>query len=335
MKTSIFSARHLFVVNPVCFSNRLKMEALITEIHHFFNNLENSPTWKSPEYAIHISRFPRDAIWAIQKFANAVPSEAPLRVYAVGGTGTIFDCLNGIIDLSNVELGIIPYKKETDFYSISKVENKGVLNLLEVQTQAPSVPVDVLYCGSNYALSHCLVGMEALSNANTKRIREGSAFLDRCISVFFNTLNVNSMRYIGITYPELLRQNYHMWVDDKNMSGRYAFINIFNGPYYKHASVEKDPADGWLDVVACGEMSALKSLSVINKFVNGDHAKHPDLFTCHRAKKIFLSSSQPLILDLDGEIFYDKYISVEIMPKKVRIIVPTQAHQGMNNEFHK
>jgi diacylglycerol kinase family enzyme len=331
MTTSIFSARHFFVVNPVCFNNRLKMEAVITEIHHFFNGLKNSPTWKSPEYAIHISRFPRDAIWAIQRFASAVPSGAPLRVYAVGGTGTLFDCLNGVIELSNVELGVIPYKKEVDFYRAFKVENMEVLNSLAVQTCAPSVPVDVLYCGSNYALNHCLVGMEALSRANTKRARKGSAFLDRCISEFLHTLNINSMCFIGITYPELLKQNYHMWVDDKNMSGKYAFINISNSPSYtrnkKHVILEADPTDGCLDVLTCGEMKALKSINVINKYVNGDCVKHSNLIRYQQAKKIFLSSSQPLILDLDGEIFYDKYISVEVIPKKVRIIVPAQVHQ--------
>jgi diacylglycerol kinase family enzyme len=329
MSTSILSARHFFVVNPVCFYNRMEMDAIITEIHDFFSSMKNPAVSAVAEYDIHVSRFPRDAIWAIQSFANAAPPWVPLRVYAVGGRGTLFDCLNGIVELTNVELGIMPYGKETNFYPVFGVKNKNVFSLLEMQISASSVYMDVLHCGSNYALSHCTIGLEAF--ANDKRARKGSAFLDRCMSVFFHALNINSMHLTGIVHPELLRQNYRIWVDDEYLNGKYAFINISNGPCYtrnKHDVIlEADPTDGWLDMLVCNEVSVLKSYNVFNKYINGNHAKYPHLITCRRAKKIFLSSANPFMFDLDGEIFYDKHISIEVKPKKVRIISPSQIYQ--------
>jgi diacylglycerol kinase family enzyme len=302
------------------------METMIKEIHHFFNGFKKTLSSVAPEYAIHISRFPRDAIWAIQQYANTVPSEASLRVYAVGGDGILFDCLNGIIELPNAELGFIPCGKNNDFLWTFNVKNKNIMNSLEAQTYAPSVLMDVLYCGSNYALSHCLVGLEAFSNKNTKKSRGKSTFLDRGISAFFRMLNINPMHFTSIFRSELLKQNYHVWLDNENLSGKYAFINISNNLFSEssknQALWETDLSDGYLDVLACGEMSVLESYSVLNNYANGGHAKHPNLFKHRQAKKVFLSSSHPLILDLDGEIFYDKYISVEIKPKKVRIIVP-------------
>jgi diacylglycerol kinase family enzyme len=320
-----FPVRHFFVVNPTCFENRLKMEAIIAGIIQFFDRLNNSSAWPSSEYAIHVSRFPRDAILAIREFAEAVPSGAPLRVYAVGGNGTLFDCLNGIIELPNVKLGIMPFKKGTDFHRVFNVTSMDVQKSLEVQIHAPSTPVDLLYCGSNYALCHCLVGIEALFGARGKMTKK--RFPTRCISVFLRTFNINPMCFIGAKYPEQLRQNYHIQMDDKSLSGKYAFINICNSPCYKHLFMKSDPTDGYLDVLVCGEMNALESISVLHKYANGNYAKYPHLFTQQRVKKIILSSTQPFVLDLDGEAFFDKQITVEVIPQRVHIITPTQAYQ--------
>jgi len=328
MSSSILSARHFFVVNPVSFDSRQKMEAVIAGVHHFFNEIGDAGGL--PDYAVHVSRFPRDAICAIQRFAGLVPPGSPLRVYAVGGGGILFDCLNGVVGLRNVELGVMPYGKDSGFYCVFGEENRDVFNSLKVQTLAPSMPMDALYCGSNYALNHCLIGLEALSNAGAKRIREGASFLDRFISAFPHALRVGSVYFAGVLNSEVLRQNYRIWVDDENLSGSYAFINITNSPCYggkKYAIPEADPTDGWLDVLMSGDMSVLDMFRVFNQYMSGHYAESPHPFTYRRAKKIFLTSSHPLILDLDGEIFYDKYISVEIKPGAVRIIVPTQCNR--------
>jgi diacylglycerol kinase family enzyme len=320
------SSRHFFVVNPVCFNNHLEMEVVIKEIHLFFNSLKSSVSLQLPEYSIHISRFPRDAIGAIQRFANAVSSEIPLRVYAVGGRGTLFDCLNGVVELENVELGIIPYKKGIDSYCVFGIKNKGIFDSLEIQTHASSTLMDVLYCGSNYALCRCFVGLKALDNARNMKKKS------RWVSAIFSAFNIDSIHLTSIIHPELLRQNYRIWVDVEDLSGRYAFINISNGPSYernnKQAIHEADPADGWLNVLACSEINMLESYSALNKYLNGGgHIKYPQMFTYRQAKKVFLSSTHPLILDLDGEVFYDKYISVEIIPQRVRVIAPSQMCQ--------
>jgi len=330
MPPSILSARHFFVVNPVSFGNRQKMEAIIAGVHRFFDAMDYSSPWAPPDYAVHISRFPRDAICAIQRFANLVSSDAPLRVYAVGGNGILFDCLNGVVGLPNIELGIMPYGEESDFYRVFGEENRDIFNSLERQTRAPSVPMDALFCGSNYALNHCLIGLEALSSANIRRIRERPTFLNRRLSGFSSTLRVNSVYFLGAMNAEILRQNYRIWIDDENLCGARAFINISNSPWYagkKYAIPEADPSDGWLDVLMSNNVGILNMFKVFNQYVNGHYAKYPHLLTYRRAKKVFLTSNSPLILDLDGETFYDKYISVEIKPSVVRIIDPTQVPQ--------
>jgi len=331
MSISVSPARHFFVVNPVCFDNRQKMESMIAEIHHFFNELNNSSHSRSSEYAVHISRFPRDAISAIQRFANAVPGTVPLRVYAVGGDGVLFDCLNGAVGLPNVELGIIPYGKGNNFYHVFGEDSKDVFTSLKAQIGAPSVPMDALYCGSNYALNHCLIGLEAFCRSNIKRIREGRTLMDKYISTFAGLLGTNCLYLASILNPDILKQSYRIWMDDENLNGTHTFINIVNSPCYsgnrKYAIHEADPSDGWLDVLISTEMNLRNFNKILNKYTKGCHAKYPNLFEYRRVKKVFLTSNNPLIFNLDGEIFYDKYISVEIKPKIIRIIDPTQMSQ--------
>jgi len=330
---SISSVRQFFVVNPACFDSHQKMEAVIAEIHRFFNGLDNLALKAPPDYAVHVSRFPRDAIGAIRRFANAVPSGAPLRVYAVGGDGILFDCLNGVMGLPNVELGIMPYGKENDFYCVFREKNRNIFNFLERQVCAPSVPMDVLYCGSSYALSRCLIGLEPFSNPAIKAVRR-SIFMDRIMPDFSRILSVNFMCLVGAMNFSAHKQHYSVWVDGVNLSGLHILIHIMNSPWYNGSIYHPctDPTDGYFDMVATGDLSLLEMVKAANNYVSAlRKAEATDdymtndyerLLIHRRAKKALITSASPLVINLDGELFYDKCLSVEIKPAAVRIIVP-------------
>jgi len=326
-------ARHFFVVNPVCFESRQKMETVIARVHRFFNKSDNSLQITTPDYAVHVSRFPRDAIGAVRRFAHVVPTGAPLRVYAVGGNGTLFDCLNGVIGLPNVELGVIPYGNQNDFCRAFGKKNWRIFNSLEIQIHASSVPVDVMYCGSNYALSHCLIGMEPVAAASIEKI-EAHTFLKRFRRILSPAMFLNYMCFIGAMNLSIIRQDYRLWVDDENLSGVHNLIHILNSPRFGDSEYYPfiDPADGYLDVLASGDMSVLKTFKVANKILkilkelkldeNGYQEKFSGLATYRRAKNISVATEGSLILNLDGELFYDKLVAVEIKPAAVRIIAP-------------
>jgi len=337
--SSISSVRHFFVVNPVCFDSRQKMETVVAGIHRFFDGLGNSLPGVLPGHAVHVSRFPRDAIGAIRRFASAVPSGAPLRVYAVGGDGILFDCLNGVVGLPNVELGIMPYGRHNDFYRVFGEKNRSIFNSLRMQLSAPSVPVDVICCSGNYALSHCHLGLEPLASANIRKMRE-YFFIKWLVPAAFPNLYVNYICLVGAARYSAARQNYHLWVDGEDLSGIHLLIHILNSSWYGGNLYfpDADPTDGCLDVVMSGDMGVLrlfkkanKVLRALNEFKAGDkyitgyYEKYPDLIAYRRAKTVLLTSEEPLMFNLDGELFYDKNVTVEIKPGAVRVIVPNFA----------
>ena len=334
---SIPSARIFFVVNPVSFDNRQKMEAVIAGIHHFFNGA-GTPLKTTTDFAVHVSRFPRDAIGAIRRFADAAPYGAPLRVYAVGGDGILFDCLNGVMGLPNVELGIMPNGTGSSFYRFFGEKNRDAFNSLEAQVNASSVLVDVVRCGSNYALGYCLVGLEPLTDSGTRMIRE-NAFMNQFIPTFSRSLFINAMFLIGLINFDSFKQNYCLYVDNEDLSGVHFLIHVMNSPWYDSNVYfpEFDPTDGYLDVVASGDMSILKIFKTVNKYLSAmkkfnainkyeagikDYTQYKNMVIHRRAKKVSIASEKPLTFNLDGELFYDKNLTIEIKPAAVRIIAP-------------
>jgi diacylglycerol kinase family enzyme len=324
MPASLPRTRHFFVVNPVCFYSHRDMDEIVAGIHHFFK-AQGEADGVSPEYAVHISRFPRDAIGAIRRFAGAVPRGVPLRVYAVGGDGILFDCLNGVVGLPNTELGTIPYGMENSFYRTFGQNDKNIFRSLKAQTGAASVPTDALYCGSNYALSYCLIGLESLTNVSSRILKSRHGFLRHYMPDLFCAMNVY-FNYLGMLMNRaVFKQSYRMWVDGEDWSGAHAIINIANTPMHSgnRAIVpEAVPSDGQLDVLCSGNAGMLSVFRMMLHYMRGKHAEHPDLFSHQHAKKVFVISDSPLMLDLDGEVFYDKYVTVEIKPGAVRIIAP-------------
>lgn len=324
--TKIAPARHFFVVNPVCFHRRQDMDDVIGGIHRFFAAAE--PEEERVEYAVHVSRFPRDAICAIRRYAAVAPEGAPLRVYAVGGDGILFDCLNGIIGLPNTELGTMPYGKENNFYRVFNRPDVTIFHALDAQTSAASVPMDTLHCGSNHSLSHCLIGLESVVNAKARAIYEQSAWMRRLLPSLRRSLYAGCSLAAMCSHNDVSRQDYQMWVDDEEWSGRHANINIANSPWYagnKTAVPEADPADGLLDVLTTGAKKKTQVLYAMRQYVRGGHSLHPEFFSYKRAKRVFVTSGDPLVLNLDGEVFYDKHITVEVKPAAVRIIAPAGA----------
>jgi diacylglycerol kinase family enzyme len=100
---------HLFIINPKSFfPNFRKMDLFISGIKDFFREKEEPCT-------IHISRFPRDAIIIIRRYFKKADSGARIRVYAVGGDGVAFCCLNGIIGIPNAELALMPFGTSNNF----------------------------------------------------------------------------------------------------------------------------------------------------------------------------------------------------------------------------
>lgn len=106
-------------------------------------------------------------------------------------------------------------------------------------------------------------------------------------------------------------------------------IAICNGRYFgsgMHVAPMADPFDGQLEVVSLGDAPKVKFALASSRIYTGKHLKSPDVvhFPCDRIK-IELENKgieDRFLLDVDGEALGKLPITIEVVPRALRVLVP-------------
>jgi len=314
--------KHLFVINPPSFPVQAAQDKVVKRIQDYFadTNKEN--------FSILISRYSRDAIALVRKWIEKNRCDDTVRVYAVGGDGILFDCLNGIVGLPNTELAAIPYGTSNDFVRAFGENKKNLFRDIASMASSPSIPTDIIHCGNNYAINFCSLGLESdgirssveLYNQASQRIKKYQ---------WLNSFLYSTVPYIisirTVFNKKILNQHYTINLDGEDFSGVYSSINLANGPCYggnMNPVITAMPDDGVLDGLFCLCTSGIKALRIIPGFVKGGFLEYPKYFLWKRFKTIEIRSEDPLLVVLDGEMFFDTYLKVEIVPKAINFVAP-------------
>jgi len=312
--------KHLFIINPKSFWRKTKQNQIVVKIHEFFREKENS------EYDIFVSRFPRDAVGFIPSFAKGLPDTTTLRVYAVGGDGILFDCLNGIMGLANVELAAIPYGYTNNFTRGFDKNDKVLFRLMSQQYNAPTVPMDVMRCGSNYALNYCVIGHEAEAVYRAEQIRERMA-KGHSLSQWMCRQLYNLFFFVGgltaCANKQMMHQEYEVEIEGEKFNGAYQGFSIFNGPYYGgnlHPISSAMPNDGILDMLTIRSHGTLKTFILFPFYTSGNYKVFPRNFDLKQGKKIKIRSENTLLISMDGIVFFESELDIELLPAAVQFV---------------
>jgi diacylglycerol kinase family enzyme len=321
------SIKHLFILNPKSFWNKWKWDQVILKIQSFFEDAgENN-------YLLHVSRFPREAISFIHSFAQTLPKETTLRVYAVGGDGIVFDCLNGIMGLERAELAIMPYGHTNDFVRVFGRKSRTKFRKMERQFLAPVIPMDVIRIGKNHALNYCTIGLEAAAVRRSGHIRENfekGNLLSQWINRWLYTINYIVGGMIAGTDKNLMRQRYTVNIDGEILKGAYSTIAIFNGAYYggeMYPFENSVPNDGILDIILTRSVGFIRTFSLLPFYMTNRSRLFPRIFIPRQGRKISVNSKDPILLSLDGEVYFDNNITLELLPGALQFV-----NAGFNDE---
>jgi diacylglycerol kinase family enzyme len=321
---------HLFMVNPKSFLLQTDLSRILSQVENYFKKKSGE------EYATHISRYPRDAVGIVRKRIGRLGQDRILRVYAIGGDGIIFDCLNGLMGAPNVELALMPYGTGSDFVRSFGDEHYKLFRDIELQVTSPVIPTDVIHCGNNCALNFCAVGLEAASVIKTlslyRRFEKTRARFPVLNSLFYTIGGIET-----IFNRDILNQRYEIEADGKDLSGEYSLINVANGPCYgsgKSAVTTAVPDDGKLDMMAVRNLSPFKALRLITDYLKGGYYKYPSICFLRRVKKLSIRSKSPLLVNLDGEAFFDSEITIEIIPRAIKIVAVNNLGYQRRTEYH-
>lgn len=303
--------KHLFIINPAAKKVKGHAVDIKNEINDFFK------VYPDIRHDAYISAWCRDAVSYIRRYImDAQPSGEPVRIHTIGGTGTLFEVVNGVIGLSNAEVAVHPYGRANTFLQYFGLDKMKLFSSMESQIFDETIPVDIIRCGHNYGLCYGMTGIEAHGNAL------GDEWIEKGLPADFS--------YSGAAVLKILRdkkvgQNYHIDIDGVRVEGDYASILAANAPCYgdgMYPAVDAHPDDGKLEVYLFKSVSRVKTLRSIPVYTHGGYLKLPDLIRHYSARSIKITSDETMCMSIDGEHFYGTSIDYEIVPRALSLVCP-------------
>lgn len=293
---------HYFIINPV--AGRIQHEEIIEILKEVLKN--ESYEYNVTEHVLHARQL---------AFEAAVKHE-DVRIYSVGGDGTLNEVANGIVESGNKEAVLVPiplgsgndfvrsigYKKETD-----------LKKLIDRAVNCPYIDIDLCKANGRYFLNISSLGFDAQVAANAIAYKKNKLVpkgLSYYLSVFTTFIK---MKFYSLTIT----------VDDeRTFDNITTLLAVANGKYYGGGIIPvpgADIQDEYIDVCLVDKVSRIKVPIFFPKYAKGNHGdlKEVHFFKC---KKIYVRCNNGFVsLNIDGEITKVKEVLFEIMNQKIRI----------------
>lgn len=297
--------KHVFIVNPKAGKKQMATK-IIPQIESYFKEHPELP------YEIYVTKEKRDGLNYVKTLAE---KGEPVRFYACGGDGTLFEVINGAYLYQNAEVACIPLGSGNDF---ARVLGKKEA-LIDIGAQVDGTPrkLDLIRCGDQVAISQCSMGLDAEVCAKQAYFKKfplvNGEFAYTLSSVYCLFRRINSHFRIVVDGKE---------VCDCPMLFALCGNSRWYGGGYKGAP-KAIPHDGLLDFIlvrkTCGR---LKLLGILPKYKKGQHLDM-EMTTFLRGKKMQVFSDSPRAVNVDGECQYVLESTFEILEGAVNFVIPT------------
>lgn len=293
--------KHLFILNPV--AGKGKTLGLVPEIREYCEG-------KNLEYEIITTEYPEHAT----KIAKTHSAAQTLRIYSVGGDGTLNEVLNGMAG-SGSSLAVIPSGSGNDFIrSIIGADIPG--NLIKATVEGTERLIDYAKVNDKYFINITSLGFDAEVAYQGVRYKKLPFITGR-------------MSYVlGILTSIIKCKNHQMEirVDGTLMSVKSLLVAVGNGRYYGGGMLALPDAeidDSLFDICHVAAMKRIKILKLFPKYMKGLHASIKGVHF-YRAKKVEITVDKLIPMNLDGEIILVKKAAFELFPKSLPFVIPNQ-----------
>jgi diacylglycerol kinase family enzyme len=307
--------KHLFIINPKARLLAGRVESVVQEIRSFFLIYPNI------HYDIHVTRWKRDAVGYTRRYVFGAAEI--VRVYAVGGTGTLFEVVNGVMGLPNVQVTMYPFGVDNAFLHCLGEGNLELFRSLRNLVFSTSMALDVIRCGNNYCVSFGQIGVEATAS------RQGDAIIARANLLHHEQLWTQGVYLFAAIYQAIYKdpaRHYRIDIDGTALEGEFISILTANQPYYglnMKPAVEARPDDGLLDFYLIKPVSKPALFRMTSDYVQGRYHKWPEAISHYRGKHISVSSPEHMSVSLDGEMFFETTVHYEAIRQGLVFSYPT------------
>ncbi|MDR2662485.1 MAG: hypothetical protein LBC31_05760 [Treponema sp.] len=300
--------KHLFIIDPAEGSSA-DVDEIEKDIHDYFavNPQRN--------YTVHFCRWRRDASGYTQRYISNAPET--VRVYAMGGSSTLFEVINGAVGLPNVQVAWYPLGKANSMLcAFGGSSNLNFFHSLQNLTLSPVVTMDTIRAGNHYMIINAFIGAEAEACRAGAKLA-GRAKLPRNAGYFAaSLLNVLLGRY---------NQFYSLETEHEKAEGEYNSILVSNAPT---GGLGLRPAadalfnDGYMDVYAIKRIPRTRVFAVVRDYERGLYRNWPQYISHYRCREFRISSDSVMTISLDESLFYSTAMDFTICPYSLDFVCP-------------
>ncbi len=260
------------------------------------------------DFDIKISEKPGDSV----NLAASLKIEDYGGVIAVGGDGTLFEVINGLLLNRNsipVPVGQIPVGTGNSFIKDLGIFTKEQSFSAIVSGNIREIDLGHFKCSSGNFYFANLLGTGFVSNvAYRARKYKKLGPLSYILGVIEEVAVLKSVKIELDIDGEIFKRDA---VFTEICNSRYTGGEMMMAP---NAEID----DGLMDIVILNKVSGMKLLSLFPKLFKGTHIGD-EAVEVLRGKNISLKSSRPLALTPDGETFGNTPIEVSTHPKKIKM----------------
>ncbi len=296
--------KHLFIVNPMC-GKGISIERCSAGI------VEAMDKAGITDYEIHTTTGPRDGY---EYAKREVDKGEPIRVYACGGDGTLYEVVNACACKKNAQVAAFPLGSGNDFIRIFG-DKKDLRNVSDHVNGTP-MEFDLIKCGDEYAINQCSMGIDAEICANQAKFKK------------LPLLSGESSYTAALLYSFLfkMKSRFTVTIDDgEPFTEDVLFCVGANSRWYGGGYMAAPKAltyDGQLDfIIVKKDVPRVGLLPLISKYKRGEHLDW-DRTIFKRGKKINIKSAHIAAVNVDGETHYTTESTFEIIEKGITFVVP-------------
>ncbi len=294
--------RWTVIINPVAGGSKR---------NHYHKSLEDALKKKDIQHKVYRTKGPLHAA----EIAENISRNSSVLII-VGGDGTISEVINGICrSESKPALGILPTGSGNDTIKSLGIKNNldhSIKTIINGRTKTISVG----RCNRNrYFVNIMGVGFDGSVMSNMWCMREKDGKPPKKVS-YNRALLKTILHYKSLPLK--------VKIDNKKINDRFFMLSVANGTTFGGDFIIAPMAEmnsPELVVVSITDISKAKFFWHVRKVKKGIKVNLPQI-SYRKAKRILIESKDIIHGQLDGECFNGKRFDIEVLPNKLKVLVP-------------
>lgn len=285
--------KHLFIINSEADGVKGKARNISQRITLFFQQ------YPDISYYIHITRWSRDALAFAHRYATdeyLTEADGLVRIHILGGMGTVYEVINGIVGLPGVQIAIYPYSNTVGFLKYFGETQLTMFSSFYHQVFSQTIPLDLMKCGNNFAFMNSHTGMDT-----------------------------NKKNIFKAWQGKNLHQRYQVTIDGKQLEQECIAIIITNIPITdgnRTADANVRPDDGVLDLYLIKRIPHLNRFWQLLQYLFFHYKSYPEYIIHETGYQIGITSEEILQCRLDGEIYYETNMEYRLLSHAIDFVCP-------------